>query len=298
MYGQWLRSAAILSTPDAAAQNDLRVELLDPEVAPEAQSEDVQLTSLSPRMGTRSLLMAAVSLIAVALAAWTLTSVLTESTEEPAALAKFVLAGEIVLSADPLIVSPAPSPTPKFDTSGLGRELKFEPAIALTPEFRTLLRPWMETPSNPSDEVVKATILGHLDGEPWAVVVADDPNGGPPGLGEAAAGNFRIQTIFTNDTGTGTGDFADADGLQFITPTVETGNVDTMSSGESEWALWYSLTPDVAAVSFDDSIQKLWIQPRGGVAIFPFQSKPGASFTMDAYDAEGRLLRSETQTVR
>lgn len=298
MYGQWLRNGAILSAPNAAAQNDLRVELIDPEAAPEAQAEDMQLTSLSTRLGRRSLLMAAASLIAVALAAWTLTSLLTDSTEEPAALAKYVLPGETVLSTDPLIVTPAPAPTPKFDTSELGRQLKFEPAIALTPEFRTLLRHWIETPSDQSNELVKATILGHFDGEPWAVVVADDPSGGPPRLGEEAAGNFRIQTIFTNDTGTGTGDFADPDGLQFITPTVETGSVDTMSSGESEWALWYSLTPDVAAVSFDDSEQRLWIQPHGGVAIFPFQSKPGASITMDAYDVGGVLLRSQTQTVR
>ncbi len=210
----------------------------------------------------------------------------------------FVLSGEVVLDEDPLIVVPAAAPEPAFDTGELGVEVVFEQIARVDDEITALVAQWDDRLRGPdySAEITKVTLAGRIDAQPWLVIVADGPN--TPGIRGADAGaNLRQRFVVSSDGGGGgSGDLVAVESLDMIelpaSSTPELG-----FGAPTGWLTWSALPAATAAVSFADSDQKLWMQPRARMAVFDVQFDNGERFVLKAYDAAGNVIGGYSETV-
>lgn len=208
---------------------------------------------------------------------------------------RFVLPGETVLSESPLVVTPAPGLEASFDTTDLGRRLVFEPITVIDAELAAL---WTSlTGQFGESALVKVTLLGEVDGEPWFVSVTDGPNI----EGADRDTTMRSRFVGSSQGASGSGDVISADSLEMIESLPH--DLQPVASGvgysaPTGWVQWDPLPSDTAVATFADSDQRLWITPRGGVAVFPAQFDDGERFTLQAFTADGELIGTVTETAQ
>ncbi len=249
------------------------------------------------------LLAAAAAVIAIGAGGIALTTISDPSPNQISATKpNYVLPGEIILSEDPLTVLGALGPEPKFDTSELGREIAFEPVEELDPELIEFMD-HSGLGSSPFADVhaIKIVALGTMEGQPWMVLITDEPN--TPAFGdESPDANVRSRLLMSPDGGSGTGDIVPVDSLELIvSPTIEQ-NGPVMGSGWSAgpsmgWAHVSFMPAGTAVVSYTDDQQRLWMRPRSGAAVFPAEFEDGESFKVRAFDADGVLIGGWSETV-
>ncbi len=194
----------------------------------------------------------------------------------------FVRPGEKVISANPLVVEPAPTPTADFDTDPLGTEFPFGEAGATGLDYEDLS-------GQPLDDL-KITILGTIDGEPVVARMGDVVDGDTPGLegmrGRTIAGLQGSPVLFWDPTNPAAFDIDRPITQQ-----------DPIWSAPTGYAIWGLLPEGTAVVTFRDSDRRLWQQPRDGVAIFRSELDTDESFTLTALDAQGVELDAYTGTA-
>ena len=211
----------------------------------------------------------------------------------------YVLAGEVVVGDDPLIVVSAPGPVPEFDTSDLGTEVSFDILDEVDEEVAMMIDRTATGPGLlPGASITKVTLVGRVQGEPWIITVLDGPNVEGMGGGDPNE-NFRQQHLDGASDGSGTGDLVPIDSLELIAPPAPNprqipGLRFTAPTG---WVTWGPVSTSTAVVTFADSDQQLWMRPRAGVVVFPAQLDDGESFTLQALDANGQLVATRTETV-
>ncbi len=207
-----------------------------------------------------------------------------------------ILPGETVLSEDPLIVSAAPAPEPAFDTSGLGQEVVIDPVVELDVGIEELIGRTGTSGLSPGT-LVKATVIGRLDGQPWVTAVWDKAATETPVPVEAGQ-VFRSWSL-AGTGGSSVGDPVEQGSLRYLEPPALEDDWDdgvgfTTPEGTVEWG---PLPAEVSVVTFADDEDVLWTRPSGGVALIPSSIDPGESFTVEAFDADGELLATITQTA-
>ncbi|MCP3934325.1 MAG: hypothetical protein GY708_03015 [Actinomycetia bacterium] len=222
----------------------------------------------------------------------------SDGTDNVTAGLSFVLPGETVIAQDPLIVTAPPGPEPEFDTSELGQRLEFEPIDEVPPELAELWshprRPF------PDSVVIKVTLLGAIDGEPWVVWVSDGPNT-DGGDGADVTANVRSRFMGSpSGGGHGSGDLVPASSLARIEPVPAGGRIERgiSHSGPNGWVTWDNLPADTAAVTFADDDHQLWITPRAGVAVFPTQLTNGERFFLEAFNIDGERIGTVNRTFQ
>ncbi len=296
MYGQWLTGPANVGLSSDQATSDEGVVFIDPSTtnhgAGGSHARSAEQVSIDP--GSRHAWIAAAVAVAVALAAWAVVGLSNES-EEPAVRMDLVLDGEQVISTDPLIVLPVPVDAPLFDTSGLGEDVSVQPATSMGPEYQALIDGFYAptgTSRQDQQQIIKVSLVGTLDGEPWAMIVSD----GPDTLGwfENQEGDvLRLRTPASPGRFGSSGDKVFADTLDLVAPP-ETISGSFGLSYPVGWFIWDELSPEVSVVSFADADRNLWVRPSGGVAIFRGQFDDGESWTVTAYDKNGSVLETRS----
>lgn len=265
--------------------------------------EETNLGRVEPddRGVRRSWLLAAASVVTLAgigVGLWL--SMADESTSVSSLGFNYVLPGEVVVQDDPLVVVSAIGPSPAFDTGSLGTELEFEVVDSFDAEVAGLVERSNFGLSS-SETITKITLVGRIDGDPWIAVIRDGPNDDAVG-GEPLDANLRSRTLLSAEVGGyGMGDIVPRDGLDLIAP--PTADEPAIAAGASYasptgWLNWDLLPPDTAVATFADSDTRYWMRPRAGVAVFPAQFDNGETFTIQALNADGELLRSHSETVR
>ena len=256
--------------------------------------------SAKPVFKRPRLLAAAAAVVAIGAGGVALTTISGPSPNEISATKpNYVLPGEIVLSQDPLIVTGAPGPPPEFDTSDLGRQILFEPVHTVNDELdQTISRTIsMVMFSEESRTATKVTIVGHIEGEPWFIIVTDGPNidgvGGLP-----VDRNFRQRFVGGPSGGSAGGDIVPIASLELIESPVPVTSGYTLPFGYTfpdGWVELSQLPVGTSVVSFSDDDSDLWLIPSAGVAAFPAEFEEGERFHLQAFDAEGELIASVSQ---
>ena len=279
IYGAWLSGLPGLSTSPSAG---LRI----------VDAEPVEQPASAQGKSRWLLVAASVFLVSIAAAV-----AIDRSPQTTTAVgADLILTGEPLIRSEPLVVQATASPEPEFDTQALGREIRFDPLPDDSAAIEELIEMAIGFDSfEPESDLLKLTVLGEVEGTPWAVSVTQERTIDGAGL------VLRTSTLVSTEGGSGGGDYVDPNSLQLIE--MRPSGQQLMPNGAgygapTGWVEWNLLPSDVSVVAFADSDQKLWIKPRNGVAVFPAQFDEGERFTVEAFDAQGNLLGSTGETVR
>ncbi len=214
----------------------------------------------------------------------------TETPEIPEEV-NLVLPGEIVLSEDPLIVIAAIGPEVRFDTSGLGHEVVFEPITELDDQINQLLdRRWGPSPEEAS--LTKGTLIGRISGIPFVTTISDGPDLRSDGSIYPIGTNLRFRSLSWGESGVGG---AGAMGYPVELPSRElvineTSGADWEVQASGRMIAWSHLPAETAVVTLDGPFHQAWMRPRGGVAAFPVRFDDGEEVTIVAFDPDGLEL--------
>lgn len=222
----------------------------------------------------------------------------TQSLDTTGPIQSYVLAGETVLSQDPLVVSAAVGAEPTFDTSKLGRRLVFEPLDPADPVVSILMDREDAGPLAYSD-VTKVTLLGWVEGEAWLLKVTDGPNTERIG-GVDSDVNFRMRSLVSTTGGGGTGKAVPIESLEMIEQLSSEEHTSPYGAGYGApigWVEWHDVPSDAVVVTFADADQKMWITPSAGVAVFPAWFDEGERFELNALNEQGEVIASTSETV-
>ncbi len=207
----------------------------------------------------------------------------TELSEE----VNLVLPGEVVLSEDPLIVIAAIGPEVRFDTSGLGQEVVFEPITDLDDQINQLLEHrWGPSPANAP--LTKGTLIGRSGGLPFIGTIVDGPDTQPDDSVPPVGSDLRFRSL--NWPG-------GRSGLEYLItlPSAEllaneAGAIETDPLLSGQMVVWGYLPSQTAVVSAEGPSYRAWMRPRGGAVAFSAGFDDGEPVTLVAFDADGGEL--------
>ncbi len=220
------------------------------------------------------------------------------------------LPGDEVLSADPLVVQAPLGPTPSFDTSALGDELRFDPVDSLAdPAVKARLDGLAaevdglrsSVPEAAGLRVPKTTVIGWLDGKLWLSTVAERPIPAGEAVDDPRATALRYSWVSFEDGSAvfeTPGAAVAADSVEGIA--LSRNSADPFARGvagafPTRPPLYVDRLPSaVAVVSYADADQRWWVRPRGGVAAFPAQLTRNETYTMRAYSADGTVIGEQS----